>query len=699
MWTKRLAWALALALCAPAIAWAALFGTSRMDGSWQALSGTRTLLWQNNLRGYALDYYINADLGVQTPFALQSGQIYIDRYVNKNTKVFWKAYQLNALSADDTQSLLQFGIDAADMQILWGKHIFYDLTHYAQPMLGLQATYKPWALTTSLGQQGLGLRGQQNMDQGTVFFSLLSEGWNFPGATLNLTVDTQYSMPGHGVSLRGYVESSGSYGAAAWSLNPSWDVLGGQLRGEVQGNFSSPFLTYLAADRRVLQGQLAYRKSLALLSDWNSSFTWREQLTDLSDQPSVDQTRSNLVALKSAVTLPGFGKWQGTLQYQTALRPDTALSPLRDQIWTAEAGWQHVLIDWPFSLTYKRELGLDQLTQTVHTQVDAVLYSLRFPFGPGFTYWNGYSEYAQRTGDTVRVLGYQINVQYLWPMLRNFSSELRFSREMGSSGLSQSETVELHANDFLSGFLTLRASLTQAVSGVQDQQLAFSYQRNLSFEAVPLGLRQDSGALRAQILAWVFHDANSNGVPDANERRFEGVVLRAGRFQSSSNGQGRIDLKVNLKVPQEQVTAVLDESALPFEFMSSLPTRRTVSLTAGDSSTLYFPIQVVKYIQGRVFNDQNQNGLQDSDETGIPWALLRLDDTRTFYTRADGSFRVFPVTPLAHTLALDSHYFSAEAHVTNPAALQVNISADAPGVEGIAIGVYVPDKQRRQKSF
>lgn len=58
-------------------------------------------------------------------------------------------------------------------------------------------------------------------------------------------------------------------------------------------------------------------------------------------------------------------------------------------------------------------------------------------------------------------------------------------------------------------------------------------------------------------------------------------------------------------------------------------------------------------LQGKVFMDSNGNGIQESNEAGMPQITVRLDGNYTVETDATGSYRFFPVTSGKHNVTVD----------------------------------------------
>lgn len=88
----------------------------------------------------------------------------------------------------------------------------------------------------------------------------------------------------------------------------------------------------------------------------------------------------------------------------------------------------------------------------------------------------------------------------------------------------------------------------------------------------------------------------------------------------------------------------------------TLPPSRTLQMD--------LPVFELSGIQGRVFEDANQNGLLDPGESGIPHVLI-TDGTHTTLTDANGGFRFDGLNHGSYTLRLDPNTLPARSQTSS----------------------------------
>jgi uncharacterized repeat protein (TIGR01451 family) len=184
---------------------------------------------------------------------------------------------------------------------------------------------------------------------------------------------------------------------------------------------------------------------------------------------------------------------------------------------------------------------------------------------------------------------------------------------------------------------------------------------------------------------------------------FDGTATAGDDYTAAS---GTLDFPPLSTAQTFSVSIISDPIAEPDETV-------VLSLTGATNatvSTIYNPATLTildddgpAVIQGTVFADMNGNGVQDAGETGIPTAMITLDETFTTTTASDGGYILSVTTAGVHTVvetdplasascdgfAMDPiYYFSTtpnEVHVdvTLGHAYQVDFG-DAPPNSGFA---------------
>ncbi|MGD9100577.1 MAG: SdrD B-like domain-containing protein, partial [Anaerolineae bacterium] len=149
----------------------------------------------------------------------------------------------------------------------------------------------------------------------------------------------------------------------------------------------------------------------------------------------------------------------------------------------------------------------------------------------------------------------------------------------------------------------------------------------------------------------VFNDHNGNGVQDPGEDGFGGVIVEL----IDSSGTVVIIITTTTasdgsyiftNVPPGDYTV---RETDPPGFVSTTSNDVPISLAPGEATAANFGDQLSGTVSGNVFNDLNENGLQDPGEEGIGGVIVELLDLggmpiMTTTTAGDGSY-IFTVVP------------------------------------------------------
>ena len=671
-------------------------------------SGINSTALHTQLRGYVEDYYLNVELGLQSAavLGLTAANMYADRQINKDTKLFVKGFGLDAFSLGDSSSLAYIGIENNDYRILLGKHTFEDLTLYSKGVLGAQLHVKSWPLIVSVGTSNIGVAGLLSYeDKPPLRYSVWMAGLDTAEAYSNISLESSFNLTDdQKLSLRSFTEGNAGYGFARWHWTPTLDLKEGSVQFGVQGSLSGRNMTVLPDDRGIYQFDATYRKPLAPFSYAETYLLWTDQLSNLSQQVSVDQTSTALRLIKGTLSAPELGKAYATYQYQKTQRAPTAQSPFDEDSMLYELGWSHQIFNRPISLAYKNERTVHSLDASLDTRADTYSYASRFPLGLGYLSVNGFWDYLMFNSTQVLSLEAQHNFQYLLPLSEDLGAQFQLTQGRDSTALeTQTCTLQLDWYKLWGGQVSLVQTWAQTFVGFTAQSnsssLSFSYNSYFSLDQVPEGIRTDAGKKRARLLVQVFEDANNNGLPDRGETVFKDVKVLNKKVSGRTDANGQAKLMLPMQDDQELASIFVDVSALPFNFMPRQSEHQDVTLNVGDETLLYFPVQEVKYIRGQIFHDANQNGVMDGEEEGLEGLVLRVDGKRSTFSREAGFFRITSVAPFEHTIQVLAEYLPANAYVTNPEALTVFLSKDVKGIDNLKIGVYLPEKVRRVIEF
>jgi len=112
--------------------------------------------------------------------------------------------------------------------------------------------------------------------------------------------------------------------------------------------------------------------------------------------------------------------------------------------------------------------------------------------------------------------------------------------------------------------------------------------------------------------------------------------------------------------------------------------------TLSEKATLKFmvqgdPVFEQGTILGKVFNDLNQNTVQDKGEEGVPWVRLYTEEGIGIVTDENGLYHIPGVIPGRHVVKIDGHSLPDETkcrYSAHPAASDGNDRNDVAGLGG-----------------
>ncbi len=144
-------------------------------------------------------------------------------------------------------------------------------------------------------------------------------------------------------------------------------------------------------------------------------------------------------------------------------------------------------------------------------------------------------------------------------------------------------------------------------------------------------------APRTSAIVWgvVFQDTDGDQIKDADESGIAGVLVRSSAgtaVQTDASGQYRLVLS-----PGFQTITEVD----PAGFISSTPNTFSIDVIPGGYHQINFGDRSPSgsgTVKGMVFDDQNQNGIRDNDEFGIPGVVVYSDGGEQALTDANGVY-------------------------------------------------------------
>jgi PKD repeat protein len=198
------------------------------------------------------------------------------------------------------------------------------------------------------------------------------------------------------------------------------------------------------------------------------------------------------------------------------------------------------------------------------------------------------------------------------------------------------------------------------------------------FEAtfgIPLPFFVTKGRIRGH----AFVDQNANGIRDAGEPPAAGVVVFVEESEVSTDAEGAYRFP-----PLAPRRYTLEVRALPRNAAFGDPL--VVDVIAGAEETVDVPLVPVLSLSGAVFNDANQDGARQPQETGfsgIRVILTRADgSTLSTSTDAQGEFAFTNTRPETYVVTLDSTTLPERFSFTTPESQIVDAASGVPVLFG-----------------
>jgi len=148
-------------------------------------------------------------------------------------------------------------------------------------------------------------------------------------------------------------------------------------------------------------------------------------------------------------------------------------------------------------------------------------------------------------------------------------------------------------------------------------------------------LRNNQGRLRGAIVGRVFHDVDGDGMQGPDENGIPNVQIElVGRGTILSNGFGAYTF------PASGGTFQIKETD-PVGYVSTTSNAQNVSLDHGQTATVNFGDKVsgaYGFIEGTVFEDFDEDGIQSVGEDGIEGVVIALDSGENVATDPSGEY-------------------------------------------------------------
>jgi len=184
----------------------------------------------------------------------------------------------------------------------------------------------------------------------------------------------------------------------------------------------------------------------------------------------------------------------------------------------------------------------------------------------------------------------------------------------------------------------------------------------------------------------VFLDYNHNGIMDENEPGVPGIKVGLfHRYLQNSDKEGNFYFP---RIPVGVYKANIDLYSLPASYSVTTPPVE-IEVKLNETVIVNLGIIPVVSITGRVFLDENKNGIYDKGEKVGGGIRLVLDDgKRDTYTDPDGSYYFGEVFPGEHIITVDLGTFSKKVKLVKKS-IKINVPFDVEEIEGIDFPVQL----------
>ena len=197
---------------------------------------------------------------------------------------------------------------------------------------------------------------------------------------------------------------------------------------------------------------------------------------------------------------------------------------------------------------------------------------------------------------------------------------------------------------------------------------------------IPLPFLRTKGRIEGRL----FIDVNGNGLYDLVDRPVAGAVVSADRSEVSTNEEGLFRF-----YPFYAGSYELEASELPIDAVQR--EALAVDLEAGETVWIDLPLAPVTVITGVLFEDGDQDAVQQEDEGGFEGIRILLSDASgdiaDTMTTSGGAFRFVDLLAGAYTVTVDRNSLPDRFSFTTPGDAVVQAAADTSAP--IAFGGFI----------
>ncbi|MEA3560959.1 MAG: SdrD B-like domain-containing protein [Candidatus Omnitrophota bacterium] len=193
-----------------------------------------------------------------------------------------------------------------------------------------------------------------------------------------------------------------------------------------------------------------------------------------------------------------------------------------------------------------------------------------------------------------------------------------------------------------------------------------------AFLKLSYGFGISSPAKWGEVAGRVFIDKNGNALYDEGEEGLSNILVRIPKENAAQTDEHGIYFMEKV-VPGEK-TIKLDPTGLPIELASEEGFEKTVIVKSREFGEVDFAFIEYAVVGGRVFADENNNGIYDLGEEGIEDAVISLmPKFKTATSDENGRFVFKYVIPGVYKIQLNSESIPREYNLISPKELEVKL--------------------------
>jgi hypothetical protein len=188
----------------------------------------------------------------------------------------------------------------------------------------------------------------------------------------------------------------------------------------------------------------------------------------------------------------------------------------------------------------------------------------------------------------------------------------------------------------------------------------------------------------------VFKDKDADRVFDKDEEGLSGVEAiiynsREDRRKASKVVTTETGKACFIDIPPGEYILILELGSVPIDLICVAELEQKIKIEQGDFISLNFPLQKGGTVKGRVFRDEDRDGVLDDEETGDHDMIIYADEIPTF-TGYEGKYRFTNLPPGKVKIRIDKASIPKGFVMTTPDMFEVEVKPEGV-VDGINFGI------------